>query len=197
VTRVAVTGGIGSGKSTVAELLAEQGAVVVSADAIARELAAPGQPALAEIVAEFGRGILTPGGMLDRAALAGIVFDDPDRLAALNGIMHPRIADRSRQLLAAAPEGAVVVYDLPLLAEQNATSGWDHIIVVEADEADRIDRVRRSRGLSEAEVRARMAAQTSDARRRAVADSVVRNDGDLEDLAEQVHAIWLRLTDRG
>ncbi len=190
--RVAVTGGIGSGKSTVTELLAERGAVVIDADAIAREIVQPGEPALDEIVAEFGRGILTPGGALDRATLAAVVFDDADKLAALNAIMHPRIGRRSAELLAAAPPDAVVVYDMPLLVEQGLTSGWDSILVVEADEDDRIERVRRSRGLTEAEVRARMAAQASDGERRRFADAVVRNDGDLADLAADVAEFWER-----
>lgn len=191
--RVAVTGGIGSGKSTVSELLAERGATVVDADAIARQLQEPGQPALDEIVAAFGRGILTPGGRLDRALLAAIVFEDPGRLAALNAIMHPRIAERSRELLAAAPRDGVVVYDMPLLVEQDAAAGWDCVIVVEADEDRRLERVRRSRGLSEADIRARMAAQATDAQRREAADEVIANNSDLEHLAEQVARIWQRI----
>lgn len=192
--RVGLTGGIGSGKSTVAELLRERGALVIDADAIARELVEPGQPALAEIAEEFGRGILTPGGSLDRAALAQVVFEDSGRREALNAIMHPRIGRRSRELIEAAPADAVVVYDMPLLVEQGLTSGWDRIVAVEADEDDRIERVRRSRGLAEEDIRARMAAQATDEQRREVADTVIRNDGDLGELAEEVADLWEEIT---
>ena len=121
--RVALTGGIGSGKSTVASVFAALGAIVVDADLIAREIVAPGMPALAQIVRRFGSGVLQSDGWLDRAALAGIVFGDPGALADLNAITHPAIAARSAELMAAAPTGSVVVYDMPLLVEQGITVG--------------------------------------------------------------------------
>ncbi len=190
MVRIALTGGIGSGKSTVAELLSERGAVVIDADAIAREIVEPGQPALADIVEEFGHGMLRPGGSLDRNALAQEVFDDPARLAALNRITHPRIADRAAELMAAAPTDAVVVYDIALLVEQELTQGWDLILVVEAPAEQRIERLRRDRDMSPEEIKARMAAQASDEQRRQVADVVLANDGDLAQLAAAVASLW-------
>ena len=190
MVRIALTGGIGSGKSTVAELLSERGAVIIDADSIAREIVEPGEPALAEIVEEFGSGMLRPGGSLDRAALAQEVFDNPERLAALNRITHPRIGQRSAELIAAAPDDAVVVYDIALLVEQGLADGWDLVLVVEAPERKRISRLRRSRHMSEAEIRSRMAAQASDEERRQVADVVIKNDQGLAELAEAVARLW-------
>ena len=166
--KVALTGGIGSGKSTVAGFLAERGAVVVDADAIAREIVEPGQPALEEIVKSFGARVLRPDGRLDRGALAQIVFADAQALARLNAITHPRIATLSAQRLDAVPADAVVVYDMPLLAEQGpeALQGWDVIVVVDAPEDLRVSRLV-ARGLSADDAQARVRAQASREARRA------------------------------
>jgi dephospho-CoA kinase len=187
--RVGLTGGIGSGKSTVAGMFADRGAVVIDADIIAREVVRPGQPALQEITETFGPGVVSDTGELDRAALASIVFTDEKALAQLNAITHPRIAARTQELMAAADPDAVVVYDMPLLVENNLTEGWDWVVVVEAPLSQRIDRLR-ERGVGADNMEQRMAAQASDAQRRAVADVVIVNDGDLSDLSARVDVAW-------
>lgn len=195
---VALTGGIGSGKSSVAARLAELGAVVVDADRIAREVVEPGTPGLAAVVAEFGPDVLRPDGSLDRAEMASIVFADPDRRAALEAIVHPLVAARSAELIAAAPAGAVIVYDVPLLAESLGTgrdrsAEFGTVVVVEAPLEARVARLA-GRGLAEDDARARIAAQASDEQRRAIADHVLDNSGDLDDLRAQVDALWATLT---
>jgi dephospho-CoA kinase len=189
--RVGLTGGIGSGKSTVAGMLADRGAVVVDADAIARALVEPGHPALAEIVARFGPGVLRADGTLDRAGLAALVFPDPEALAALDAIMHPRIAARSAELLARAEAAGapVVVYDMPLLVEQGLAGGFDVVLVVLAVPDVRLRRLA-DRGIPAADATERMARQANDEQRRAAADLVIENDGDLAALAEQVQRAW-------
>ncbi|MFY9219051.1 MAG: dephospho-CoA kinase [Candidatus Nanopelagicales bacterium] len=187
--RVGLTGGIGSGKSTVAGMFADRGAVVIDADIIAREVVRPGQPALQEITETFGPDVVSDTGELDRAALASIVFTDEKALAQLNAITHPRIAARTQELMAAADPDAVVVYDMPLLVENDLTEGWDWVVVVEAPLSQRIDRLR-ERGVGADNMEQRMAAQASDAQRRAVADVVIVNDGDLSDLSARVDVAW-------
>lgn len=191
--RVALTGGIGSGKSTVAARLLELGAVVVDADQIAREIVTPGQPALTRIVDRFGPQVLSPDGTLDRAGLAAVVFADPVALADLNAITHPLIAARSQELMDAAPVDAVVVYDMPLLVEQHLTQGWDAIIVVETPLETRLQRLVADRGLSPEDARRRVGAQASDAERRAVADHVLLNDTTRQALLDQVDRLWTHL----
>lgn len=185
--KIALTGGIGSGKSTVARLLEAKGAVVVDADAIAREIVEPGQPALAEIRETFGPEIIDADGRLDRARLAEIVFADADALGLLNGITHPRIAE----LLARAPVDAVVVYDMPLLVEQGpaALAGWDRIIVVDCSDDLRLQRLV-ERGLDVDDAGRRISAQATREERLAVADVVIDNTGDLPALEIQVDRLW-------
>lgn len=192
--RVALTGGIGSGKSSVADRLRAHGAVVVDADAVAREVVAPGSPGLAEVVAEFGPGVLRQDGSLDRAALAAIVFADDGRRRALEAITHPLIAARSAELIAAAPPGSIIVYDMPLLVEQGpeALRSWDAIVVVDAPDDLRMRRVV-ARGMSADDAVARMAAQAPREERLAVADYVVDNGASLEDLDAEVDRLWARL----
>ncbi|RBY89005.1 dephospho-CoA kinase [Blastococcus sp. TBT05-19] len=186
---IGLTGGIGSGKSTVSTLLAARGATVVDADRIAREVLEPGTPGLAAVVTEFGAGVLSPDGALDRAALAAIVFADADARARLDAIVHPLVRQRSRELVAAVPPDAVVVNDVPLLVETGQAGSYDLVLVVEADPETRVARLI-DRGLTEADARARIAAQASDEQRRAAADVVLDNSGTPDQLAEQVQRFW-------
>jgi dephospho-CoA kinase len=192
--KIGLTGGVGSGKSTVAGLLAEHGAVIVDADKIAREVVEPQTPGYEAVVARFGPGVVGPDGGLDRAALAAIVFADDSARMALNEIVHPLVRRRCDEVAAAAPDGAAVVYDVPLLVEGGATGArdYDAIVVVQANLTARLERLAK-RGMSEADARARMAVQASDEQRRAVADELVVNDGSLAELADQVAAVWARL----
>jgi dephospho-CoA kinase len=189
VLRIGLTGGIGSGKSTVAGLLAARGAQVVDADRIAREVVEPGTPGLAAVVAAFGHGVLTSDGALDRPALAAVVFADPDARRRLDGIVHPLVRARAAELVAAAPPDAVVVQDVPLLVETGQAGSYDLVLVVQADLATRVRRLV-ARGLSEEDARARIAAQATDEQRRAVADVVLDNSGTVEELEAQVERFW-------
>lgn len=193
--RVGLTGGVGSGKSTVAQLLAAHGAIVVDADAIAREVVEPGTPGLAAVVDRFGDRVLGPDGRLDRAALAAIVFHDSAELAALNAIVHPLIGARTAELMAAAPADAIVVHDIPLLVEGDLAGGFDAVVVVEAALRTRLDRLA-ERGLAPDDARARIANQASDEQRRAVADELISNDGTLAALEREVDELWHRLVRR-
>jgi dephospho-CoA kinase len=199
VIRVGLTGGIGAGKSTVAALLASYGAVVVDADALARAAVAPGTPGLASVVAEFGPGVLSADGSLDRTALAAVAFADPDRLAALNAIVHPEVARLSAEVIAGLPGAALVVYDVPLLVENDLQGAYDYVIVVDAPEDAQIARLTGQRQMTVEQARERIAAQASRERRRAVADVVIDNpgthaDGDRSALELQVRAAWDQIT---
>jgi dephospho-CoA kinase len=189
VLRIGLTGGIGSGKSTVARLLSDRGAHVVDADVLAREVVEPGTPGLASVVDAFGEGVLTADGALDRPALAGVVFGNADARARLDGIVHPLVRERARERISALPADAVVVQDIPLLVETGQAGSFDVVLVVEADVEVRVARLVQ-RGLSEADARARIAAQATDEQRRTVADVVLHNSGTPEDLAQQVDRFW-------
>lgn len=189
---VGLTGGIGSGKSTVAGLLTSYGAVVVDADVLAREAVAPGTRGLARVVEEFGPGVLAADGSLDRPRLAALVFGDPERLAVLNAIVHPYVDARRAELTAGAPPDSVVVLDVPLLVE-NGLTDYDVIVVVDASAATQLHRLVEARGIDESQARARMAVQAGREERLAVADVVIDNDGDLANLQQQVERLWERL----
>lgn len=193
---VGLTGGIGSGKSEVARLLAEHGAVVVDSDLLAREAVEPGTPGLGAVVAEFGPAVLAADGSLDRPALGRIVFADPSRRAALEAIVHPFVRRRSAEIAAAAPPGAVVVHDVPLLVEAHLQDRYDLVVVVDVDEALQVRRLTISRGMSEADAWARISAQADRATRLAVADLVVANDGSLDELRARVDGLWSELSAR-
>jgi dephospho-CoA kinase len=196
VLKVGLTGGIGSGKSSVSALLASYGAVVVDADLLAREVVAPGSDGLGRVVAEFGDDLLLPDGSLDRPALGRRVFGDPERLAALNAVLHPLIAARTVERFAEAEAAGaqVLVHDVALLVENGLAPGYDAVVVVAAEPATQLDRLVRLRGMAEADAQARIAAQSSLADKLAVATDVVHNDGPVEDLEPQVAALWQRWT---
>ncbi|MGI5321621.1 dephospho-CoA kinase [Actinomadura nitritigenes] len=194
--KVGLTGGIGSGKSEVSARLDERGAVVIDADKIAREVVEPGTPGLAAVVAEFGEEVLLPSGALDREKVGRIVFADADRLAALNAIVHPLVGERMQELMDAAPADAVVVYDVPLLAENGLAGMYDAVVVVDAPEETQLDRLTSRRGMTEEDARARMAHQATREQRRAVATQVIDNSGTLDDLKSQVDALWETLTNQ-
>ena len=194
---VGLTGGIGSGKSTVAELLAERGAVVIDADDLARRAVAPGTSGFDRVVETFGRDILGPDGGIDRATLADVVFADPSRLRELEAIVHPEVA----RLLVESVEpyrdtDDVIVYAVPLLAERGMAEGFDVVVVVVADVDRRIERLMRDRGMTAEEVRARVAAQLTDEERARVADVLLDNDGEPERLIPQVNRLWTDLNER-
>lgn len=193
---VGLTGGIGAGKSEVSRLLAARGAVVVDADRIAREVVAPGTPALAAVVEAFGEEVLTEDGGLDRPRLGAIVFADAERLALLNSIVHPLVGARSRELEEAAAQDAVVVHDVPLLTENGLGPRYDLVIVVDASAATRLERLVGRRGMSEDDARARMAAQATREQRREIADIVIDNDVPLDALERRVEEVWAELVRR-
>ncbi|HET8615635.1 MAG TPA: dephospho-CoA kinase [Actinomycetales bacterium] len=187
--RVGLTGGAGAGKSTVAARLRELGAVVVDADALAREVLEPGTEGLHEVVKAFGSQVLRADGSLDRAALAAVVFADPARRQALEAITHPRIGARTARLLAEAPSDAVVVHDVPLLVEKGMAPAYDLVVVVDAPVEQRVRRLV-GRGLAEPDARARIAAQATTEQRRAVADVWLENDGSADELRVAVDRLW-------
>lgn len=193
---IALTGGIGSGKSTVARRLAEHGAVIVDADAIVREVQAPGSPVLAAIAEVFGAGMLHADGALDRAALGALVFGDPRRRAELNALVHPVVREESARRFAAAfaaDPDAVVVYDVPLLAEARGGGEWDLVVVVDAPAGVRAERLVAERGMTPEDAAARIAAQASDEERRALADVVIDTSGTIDDTLGRADELWRRL----
>ena len=193
---IALTGGIASGKSTIAGRLAEHGAVIVDADAIVRDVQRPGSPVLAEIAAQFGADVLTSDGSLDRAALGARVFGDDDAVKRLNAIVHPAVRTESARRFAAAYAAdprAVVVYDVPLLVEARVEDPWQLVIVAHAPADVRAERLVALRGLSPADAAARIASQVPDEARLRIADVVIDTAGALDDTLRQVDELWERL----
>lgn len=188
--RIGLTGGIASGKSVVTARLAELGAVVVDADALAREVVEPGTPGLAAIREAFGEGVIRPDGSLDRPALGALVFADDGRRRTLNAIVHPLVRSAAAAIVAAAPQDAVVVQDIPLLVETGQQGDFDLVVVVDAPDDVRVARMLEHRGMTEEDARARIAAQASRDERNAAADVILENTGTRDQLLEQVDALW-------
>lgn len=194
--RVGLTGGVASGKSTVSTILAELGAVVIDADLIAREVVARGTPGLEAVVEEFGPELITAEGELDRPAMGARVFADPDARRRLEAIIHPLVHRRSAELEAAAPADAVVVHDIPLLAEVGRADTFDAVVVVDAPAELQVERMVRDRGWTKEDAEARIAAQATREQRLAIATHVVDNTGSLADLRRQVEAVHAELVER-
>jgi len=197
--RVGLTGGIGSGKSEVAGRLAKHGAVLIDADVAARKVVEPGSPGLARIAAAFGEGVLRPDGSLNRERLGEIVFADPGLRAELNAIVHPLVREWMQEAERAAVHtdgDAIVVHDVPLLAESRGTAGFDAVIVVDVPPDLQLERLVSQRGMAAEQARARMAAQASREQRLAVADIVIDNSGSLDDLDRRVAEVWADLERR-
>jgi len=192
--RVGLTGGIASGKSTVSSILRELGAVVIDADQLAREVVEKGTPGLAAVVEEFGPDLLTPDGDLDRAAMGALVFGDESARKRLEAIVHPLVFERIVDLESHAPAGAVIVHDIPLLAESGRADTFDAVIVVDAPQDVQVARMVRDRGWTEAEALSRIAAQATPEDRRAIATYLVENVGTVEELRAQVEKIYAELT---
>jgi dephospho-CoA kinase len=187
---IGLTGGIGSGKSTVSSLLAEHGAVIIDADAITRQLQQPGQPLLQELADRFGREILTESGELNRPALASVAFSDPEALKDLNKIVHPAVAkEMDRQMNEVRHTDKVVVLDIPLLAE-NPRKGLCGVIVVDVPVDLAVHRLVTFRSMNESDARARIEKQASREKRLEIADQVIDNSGDMESLARRVGEVW-------
>jgi dephospho-CoA kinase len=193
VLRVGLTGGIGSGKSTVSRRLAELGAVVIDSDVLAREVVEPGTPGYQAVVAAFGPSVVAPDGGLDRAALARLVFADEDLRKILNGIVHPLVRERAASLAGAAPADAIVVQDVPLLVETGLADAFDLVVVVDAPDEQRVDRLVEDRAMPPDQVRERIAAQADRRQRLEAADYVLDNSGTRAGLLAQVEELWAQL----
>jgi dephospho-CoA kinase len=187
---VGLTGGVASGKSAVAAILVELGAVVVDADVLAREVVEPGTPGLEAVVRAFGPEVLAADGALDRARLGSIVFADPVLRAELEAIIHPLVRARAHEVEEAAPAGVLVVQDIPLLVETGQAESFDAVLVVDVPEDLQVERAVRDRGWSEAQARSRVAAQASRADRLAAATHVIDNAGTFEDLRQRVTEVF-------
>jgi dephospho-CoA kinase len=190
---VGLTGGVASGKSTVSGLLAELGAVVIDADQLAREVVERGTPGLAQVVEEFGEALLTPDGDLDRPAMGRLVFGDEEKRKRLEAIVHPLVFERYAEIEGSAPADAIVVHDIPLLAESGRADTFDEVIVVDAPTELQVERMVRDRGWTEDEARSRIAAQATREQRLAVATIVIENSGTLDELRARVCEVWEQL----
>lgn len=196
---IALTGGIASGKSTIARRLASRGAILVDADQIVRDVQVPGSPVLRRIAEEFGDGVIATDGSLDRPALGSQVFGQPERLLALNAIVHPAVRAESQRRFDeafAADEDAIVVYDVPLLVEARVDDPWDLIVVAHAPETERLRRLVEIRGMDPHSAKERIDAQVSDDQRLAIADAVIDTSGSLDETEARTDALWERIRAR-
>ncbi len=194
---VGLTGGIGSGKSTVSRMLADRGAVIIDADELARRAVEPGTPGFQKVVEGFGPGVVRPDGSLDREAVAARVFADPEARRTLEGITHPEVFRLYREEIERYRDGdSVVVFDAPLIVEAGAADGFDVLVVVSASVDEQVRRLMADRGMSEEDARARIEAQYPLEKKEAVADVVIRNDGSIAELESQVEELWRDLTTR-
>jgi dephospho-CoA kinase len=188
-----LSGGIGSGKSTVAKILTDLGAVVIDADVIAREVLEPGQIGYENTILTFGESVLSESGSIDRKKLAELVFQNPDQLAKLEAIIHPAVIDQVAQIRESLPDTSIVVYDTPLMFEKQLQGQFDKVLIVTADIESRRSRLL-ERGLELNDINARMANQATDEQRESIADFVIQNNGSPEQLQEQVAKIWQQIT---
>lgn len=193
--RVGLTGGIGSGKSAVSARLRERGAVIIDSDLLAREVVARGTDGLAEVVEAFGE-VLTADGELDRPAVGRIVFGDEVARRKLEAIIHPRVRARAAEIEAGAPADSVVVHDIPLLVETGQGDKFDLVLVVDVPQEVQVERLRRDRGMTDEEAKARIASQATREQRLAVADLVVDNAGTLDQLDARIDELWPALAER-
>jgi dephospho-CoA kinase len=196
VFRVGLTGGIGAGKSEVSRRLSAQGAVVIDADAVAREVVAPGTAGLAAVTAAFGAAVLGPDGSLDRTLLGEIVFGDDEARGRLNAIIHPLVAERMAELEQAAGPGSIVVHDVPLITENGLAGSYDIVVVVDVPPRTQLERLVRHRAMTRDQAKARIAAQASREQRLAVAGIAIDNSGSLAELDRQVGELWAELRRR-
>jgi dephospho-CoA kinase len=193
MTLIGLTGGIGSGKSTIARRLAEHGAHIIDADQIAREVVEPGTPALADIIAHFGERVLNADGTLNRSVVGEIVFTDAADRAVLNSIVHPAVQRRTRELFAESSAESIVVYDVPLLVEANPSYSFDAIVVASAPESIRVERLMEHRGMLESEALSRIQSQAPEEERLKIANHVIDTSGDINHTYAQVDALWHQL----
>lgn len=194
MVRVGLTGGVGSGKSSVAEILRELGATIIDGDVLAREVVEKGTPGLDQVVAAFGPDVLTADGDLDRPGLGAIVFNDPERRKVLESIVHPLVFERYAELEAATGPDDLVVHDIPLLAESGRAEGFDAVLVVDVPDEVRIERVVRDRGWTREDAESRIASQATRQQRLAIATHVIDNAGTREQLRERVEQVHAELT---
>jgi dephospho-CoA kinase len=190
---VGLSGGIGSGKSTVAKILADLGAIVIDADGIAREVLEPGQVGYEKTILVFGDSVLSDSGGIDRKKLAELVFKNPEQLAKLEAIIHPAVIGRVAQIRESLPETSIVVYDTPLMFEKQLQGQFDKVLIVTADIELRRSRLL-DRGLELSDINARIANQATDEQRESIADFVIQNNGSLTQLQEQVAKVWLQIS---